>query len=65
MLLASYFWFRSVTCILWGEKPGVSSGKFLNIDDLLTLKQVREVYSRTNEQKYPEMALKTLNKLEI
>jgi len=39
--------------------------KFLNIDDLLTLKQVREVYSRKNEQKYLKMALKTLNKLEF
>jgi len=39
--------------------------KFLNIDHLLTLKQVREVYSRADEQKYLELALKTLNKLEF
>jgi len=37
----------------------------LNIDGPLTLKQVRKVYSRKNEQKYLEMALKTLNKLEL
>ena len=39
--------------------------KFLNINKLLTLKQVREIYSRKDEQKYLEMTLKTLNKLEF
>jgi len=32
---------------------------------MLTLKQIREVYSRKNEQKYLELALKTLNKIEF
>ena len=32
---------------------------------MLTLKQVKEVYSRKNEQKYLEITLKTLNKLEF
>jgi hypothetical protein len=37
--------------------------KFLNIENLLSLKQIREVYSRHDESKYLELALKTINKL--
>jgi len=32
---------------------------------MLPLKQIREVYSQKNEQKYLELALKTLNKIEF
>lgn len=32
---------------------------------MLTLKQIKEVYSRNSEEKYLEVALKTLNKLEF
>jgi len=32
---------------------------------MLSLKQIREAYSRSNENKYLESALKTLNKLQF
>ena len=64
VLMASYFDLE-VSHVYFEVKTREKLQKFLNIDQLLTLKQVREVYSRTNEQKYLEMALKTLNKLEF
>jgi len=64
VLLASYFDLE-VSHVHCEVKNREKLRKFLNIDHLLTLKQVREVYSRQNEQKYLEMALKTLNKLEF
>ncbi len=64
MLLASYFDLE-VSHVHFEVKSREKLRKFLNINNLLTLKQVREVYSRKNEQKYLEMALKTLNKLEF
>jgi len=64
VLLASYFDLE-VFHVYFEVKNRVKLRKFLNIDNLLTLKQIREVYSRKNEQKYLEMALKTLNKLEF
>jgi hypothetical protein len=63
-LLASYFDLE-VSHVHSEVKNREKLRKFLNIDNLLTLKQVREVYSRKNEQKYLEMALKTLNKLQF
>lgn len=39
--------------------------KFLNIDEVISLKQVREVYSRGNAEQYLELTLKTLNKLQF
>jgi len=64
VLLASYFDLE-VSHVYFELKNREKLRKFLNINHLLTLKQVREVYSRANEQKYLEMALKTLNKLEF
>ena len=64
VLLASYFDLE-VSHVYCEVKKRERLRKFLNIEKLLTLKQVREVYSRKNEQKYLEMALKTLNKLEF
>jgi len=64
VLLASYFDLE-VSHVYFEVKNREKLRKFLNIDGLLTLKQVREVYSRKNEQKYLEMALKTLNKLKF
>ena len=64
VLLASYFDLE-VSYVHCEVKNREKLRKFLNIDHLLTLKQIREVYSRQNEQKYLEMALKTLNKLEF
>jgi len=64
VLLASYFDLE-VSHVYFEVKNRKKLRKFLNIDNLLTLKQIREVYSRKNEQKYLEMALKTLNKLEF
>lgn len=37
--------------------------KFLDIDEMLSLKQIREIYHRYDESKYLELALKTLNKM--
>jgi hypothetical protein len=39
--------------------------KFLNITELLSLKQVRELYSRDDAKKYLELCLKTLNRLQF
>ncbi|WP_263640982.1 transposase [Methanobrevibacter arboriphilus] len=39
--------------------------KFLNINDLLSLKQIREIYHRNDESKYLELCLKTLNKMQF
>jgi hypothetical protein len=39
--------------------------KFLNIENILTLKQTRELYSRKSAEKYLELTLKTLNKLQF
>ena len=64
VLMASYFDLE-VSKVHSEVKNREKLRKFLNIDGLLTLKQMREVYSRKNEQKYLEMALKTLNKLEF
>jgi len=64
VLLASYFDLE-VSHVYFEVKNREKLRKFLNIDHLLTLKQVREVYSRKDEQKYLEMALKTLNRLEF
>ncbi len=64
VLLASYFDLE-VSHVYFEVKNRDKLRKFLNIEDMLTLKQIREVYSRKNEQKYLEMALKTLNKLEF
>lgn len=64
VLMASYFDLE-VSYVCFEVKNREKLRKFLNIEDMLTLKQVREVYSRQNEQKYLEMALKTLNKLEF
>ena len=64
VLLASYFDLEVSHVHFEVENRG-KLRKFLNIDKLLTLKQVREVYSRKNEQKYLEMALKTLKKLQF
>ena len=64
VLLASYFNLE-VSHVYFEVKNREKLRKFLNIDNLLTLKQVREVYSRQNEEKYLELALKTLNKLEF
>jgi hypothetical protein len=64
VLLASYFDLE-VSYVHSEVKNHGRLRKFLNINNRLTLKQVREVYSRKNEQKYLEMALKTLNKLEF
>jgi len=36
---------------------------FLGIDELLSLKQIREIYHRHDEDKYLELCLKTLNKM--
>ena len=64
VLLTSYFDLK-VPHVHSEVKNREKLRKFLNINNPLTLKQVREVYSRKNEQKYLEMALKTLNKLEL
>jgi hypothetical protein len=64
VLLASYFNLE-VSHVYFEVKNREKLRKFLNIDELLTLKQVREVFSRKYEQKYLEMALKTLNKLQF
>jgi len=64
VLLASYFDLK-VSSVYYEVNNREKLRKFLNIDDLLTLKQIREVYSRQNEQKYLEIALKTLNKLKF
>jgi hypothetical protein len=64
ILMASYFNLE-VSHVYYEVENRVKLRKFLNIDELLTLKQIREVYSRNNEQKYLELALKTLNKLEF
>jgi hypothetical protein len=64
VLLASYFDLE-VSYVHSEVENREKLRKFLNIDHPLTLKQVREVYSRHNEQKYLEMALKTLNKLQF
>ncbi|MEN6294144.1 MAG: hypothetical protein ABFD07_19290 [Methanobacterium sp.] len=64
VLLASYFNLE-VFHIYFEVKNREKLRKFLNIDNMLTLKQVREVYSQKNEQKYLENALKTLNKLKF
>ena len=64
VLLASYFNLE-VSHVYSEVENREKLRKFLNIDHLLTLKQVREVYSRADEQKYLELALKTLNKLEF
>ncbi len=64
VLLASYFDLE-VSHVYDEVKNREKFQKFLNIENLLTLKQIREVYSRKNEQKYLEMELKTLKKLEF
>lgn len=64
VLMASYFDLE-VSHVHSEVKSRKKLRKFLNINNLLTLKQVREVYSRKNEQKYLEITLKTLNKLEF
>jgi len=64
VLLASYFDLE-VSHVYSEVKNREKLLKFLNINNLLTLKQVREIYSRKNEQKYLEIALKTLNKLQF
>ncbi|OPY22660.1 MAG: Transposase DDE domain protein [Methanobacterium sp. PtaU1.Bin097] len=64
VLLASYFNLE-VSHVHLEVENREKLRKFLNIDNLLTLKQIREVYSRKYEQKYLELALKTLNKLEF
>ena len=50
VLLASYFDLE-VSYVHCEVKNREKLRKFLNIDHLLTLKQIREVYSRKNEQK--------------
>lgn len=64
VLMASYF-DLNVSHVHHEVKNRRKLQKFLNIKELLTLKQVREVYSRKNESKYLEMVLKTLNKLQF
>jgi hypothetical protein len=64
ILLTSYFNLE-VSHVHFEVENREKLRKFLNINNPLTLKQIREVYSRKNEQKYLELALKTLNKLEF
>ncbi len=59
ILLASYFDLE-VSYVYFEVKNRNKLRKFLNIDHLLTLKQVREVYSRENEQIIPGNGIKNI-----
>lgn len=65
LLLLSMFFKLDVSDVYFQliTKPRLS--KFLNIKDLQSFKQVRELYSRYSEGKYLELALKTINKLQF
>jgi len=64
ILLSSYF--EMYVSDVFNEVENRSKlRKFLNIEDTLNLKQIRELYSRHDAEKYLETCLKTLNKLQF
>jgi len=64
VLLSSYFEMY-VSDVFNDVESRPKLRKFLNIQDTLTLKQIRELYSRDDSEKYLETCLKTLNKLQF
>ena len=65
ILLLSMFFKLSVVNVYNQVKTKPRLSKFLKIEDLQSLKQVRELYSRYNEVEHLELALKTVNKLQF
>ena len=64
ILLSSYFEMY-VSDVFNEIENRLKLQKFLNIQDTLSLKQIRELYSRYDSEKYLETSLKTLNKLQF
>jgi hypothetical protein len=65
LLLLSMFFKKDVSDVYNQVNTKSRLSKFLNIDDLLSLKQYRELYTRNRHVKYLELTLKTLNKLQF
>jgi hypothetical protein len=63
IILLSIFYQLDVTYVYNEVLNNSKLRKFLGIDEVLTLKQIREIYHRYDESKYLELALKTLNKM--
>jgi hypothetical protein len=65
ILLLSMYFKLNVTDVYFQLITNLQLSEFLNIKDLQSLKQVRELYTRYSEGKYLELALKTINKLQF
>ncbi len=63
IILLSIFYQLDVTYVYNETMNNSKLRKFLNIDEMLTLNQIREIYHRYDESKYLELALKTLNRI--
>ena len=65
ILLLSMFFKLSVVNVYNQVKTKQRLSKFLKIEDLQSLEQVRKLYSKYSEGKHLELALKTINKLQF
>lgn len=65
ILLLSIFFQLDLSYVYNQVKNSAKLQKFLGIDELLSLKQIREIYHRNEENNYLELCLKTLNKMQF
>ena len=65
ILLLSMFFRLDVSDVYNQINTKSQLSKFLNIEDLQSLKQIRELYYRYRACKYLELALKSINKLQF
>ncbi|MDR3062630.1 MAG: hypothetical protein LBU40_00635 [Methanobrevibacter sp.] len=65
LVLLSIFFQLDVSYVHNQVKDNENLRKFLNIDNLLSLKQTREIYSRNEDFKYLNLCLKNLNKMKF
>jgi len=65
LLLLSIYFQLDLSYVYDQVKNRAKLRKFLGIDELLSLKQIREIYHRNEESKYLELCLKTLNKMQF
>ena len=63
LLFLSVFFKKDVSDVYNQVNTKSRLSKFLNIDDMLSLKQYREFYSRNGHEKYLELTLKTINNM--
>jgi hypothetical protein len=65
LVLLSIFFQLDLSYVYDQVKNREKLREFLGIGELLSLKQIREIYHRKNDSKYLELCLKTLNKMQF